>query len=80
MTQVVEINGKPAVWIQVGAAEKVNVGNFSNVDVGPVTYGKWVEDLGEEELKKVIQDALWFVEALISEEREAVLESLKDNS
>lgn len=70
------INGKPAVWISVSAAEKINTGNFSNVDVGPVVYGKWVEDLPQKELKKEYQECLLFVETLVAEERSEVLKSL----
>jgi hypothetical protein len=66
------------VWIQVGAAEKINTGNFSNVDVGPILYGKWIEDKGEEENYKVVQQLQQeFVEAMVAEERMAVIESLK---
>ncbi len=72
------INGKPAVWIQVSAAEKVNVGNFSNVDIGPISYGKWHEDL--EDLKEVGKQIAFlqeFVEILVAEERQKVLDGLK---
>jgi len=64
------------VWIQVGAAEKINTGNFSNVDVGPVLYGKWVEDTGEQGVREEITKAQRFVEEIIADERQAVLESL----
>ena len=70
------INGKPGVWISVSAAEKVNTGNFSNVDVGPISFGKWVEDTGEEGIAKEIIAAQQVVEMIVAEERQSVVEAL----
>jgi len=73
-----EINGKPGVWIQVEACEKVSLGekSFSNVVIGPVTYGKWIEDKGDKENAKEIQYAQSIVESIVATERDAVLESM----
>jgi hypothetical protein len=72
----VMINGKPARWISVGAAEKINTGNFSNVDVGPVVTGRWVEDLGTDELPKQIKEEQDVVEEYVAAERQAILVAL----
>lgn len=77
--QTPEINGKPAVWIQVGAAEKVNIGNFSNVDVGPVVLGKWVEDLPLDELRGTIQELQEYVELIVADERAFILKSIAES-
>lgn len=80
LTETPVINGKPGIWIQTGAGEKVNLGNYSNADIGPVIVGKWIEDTGDsEQLEKEIQELTWFIEGIVAKEREAVLESLRDS-
>ena len=71
------INGKPAIWVQGGAAEKINIGNFSNVDIGPVVVGRWVEDLGTDALHEQIKEVQAVVEEYVSTERDFVVEEIK---
>jgi hypothetical protein len=71
----IEINGKPAVWVQVRVAEKINIGNFSNVDL-ELTYGRWVEDLGTDGVKSQFDEAFEVTEDHLANEREKVLKSI----
>jgi hypothetical protein len=74
---VPEINGKPAASITVGAEEKINLGNYSNVVIGPISVTRFVEDDDEvidQALRDTMQDR---VEALMAEERANILELVR---
>lgn len=68
-----EINGKPAVKITVSAAEKIGLPKFSNIDIGPVSITRFVED-DDEVVGKAIRDGQEFVELILGEERERIVE------
>lgn len=66
-----EINGKPAALIRVGAAEKVGLPKYSNVDIGPVSIERYVED-DEETIKVEMEKYQSLVEGFVADEREKV--------
>ena len=43
---VPEINGKPAAWVKVRVYDKINIGNYQNVEF-EAEAGRYVEDTPE---------------------------------
>lgn len=74
--EVPEINGKPAVRIKVGLGEKIGLPKFSNVDIGPISIERYVED-DDEVIVEELKQSLVMVEELMADEREKVSEWLK---
>lgn len=77
MTAVALINGKPAAWVSVQLAEKVGLPKFSNVDIGPIVIGKWVEDTPEAR-RAAMDEITAECEDVMMNERGKVLQFLKD--
>lgn len=72
-----EINGKPAAKITYGAAEKIGLPKYSNVDIGPVSVTRFVED-DPDTIAREMQDGLEFVETVLAEERARVVKAFRD--
>ena len=71
-------NGKPMIEIVAQASELVPVAQYANVTIGPVAVRRWVEDTGDaDDLKAEIQATQEIVQDVISEDREAVEESVR---
>lgn len=65
-------NGKPLIKISSSAAELIPTVPYGNVNVGPVTVERYVEDLGTDELKKDIRATQELSEEAIAEDRQTV--------
>lgn len=68
----VDANGKPLAIITVSCSEKVGLPNYSNVDVGPVTLTRFVED-DPQVREQAFADGMREVEKVVAVERGHVL-------
>lgn len=73
-----EINGKPAARVRNGAQELINIGNYSNVTIGPASVERFVED-DPDAIKEGMRECLMLSESVLAEERENVLKSIRDS-
>jgi hypothetical protein len=75
MSQVVEINGKPAALVSVRVEDKINIGNFQNVTV-EFGVSRWVEDDDDVIVAMHKHLAEQVCEPGLGEQREAILSSI----
>lgn len=71
-----EINGKPAAKITMGLHEKIGLPDFSNVDIGPISIERYVEDTQEARVAG-LREITAECEELLAEERKKVLDFLR---
>ena len=72
----VDEDGKPMALISMGAAEKVGLPNYSNVDIGPAVITRFVKD-EPAVIEQSMRDAVHLCETIISTEREIVQRDIK---
>ena len=66
-------NGKPMAKITMGASEKIGLPKYSNVDIGPASVTRFVED-DPDAIRDGLRESVKLCEEIIAEERGAVLE------
>ena len=71
MSQVPEINGKPAAKIHIHTGEKIGLPGYSNVEYG-VSVTRYVEDT-DIAISTAWDDASKLAEQFMAEQREAVV-------
>jgi hypothetical protein len=72
----VDDKGKPLALVTMGCSEKVGLPKYSNVDLGPASITRFVPD-DNEAIAAALRENLELAEQVISEEREAILELVK---
>lgn len=72
-------NGKPLAMVSMGAAEKVPTVQYGNVDLGPATVTRWVDD-NPEAIRQGLTECVKACEEIIAKERGLVLSSLESRS
>jgi len=70
-----EETGAPMAKIMVGREEKLNIGNYSNVTIGPASITKFVRD-DEEYVRQAYKDCYELIEEILKEKREILLEEI----
>lgn len=69
--------GKPAIKIMASFSEKIGLPNYSNVEVGPISVTRYVEDGDDDHVAEEIRKTARIVENFLAEEREFVLKTLQ---
>ena len=72
----VDLKGNPMALISMGAAEKIGLPKFSNVDIGPALVTKFVLD-DPTSIREGLRECVRACEEIIAEEREVVLDLVK---
>ena len=75
---VLDPNGKPFAKIVVCVSEKIGLPNYSNVDLGPISMTRYVED-NEAARTEAFKMMTREVEAVVAQERAHVLSALGHN-
>lgn len=65
-------NGKPLAQVSCGAAELIPTVQYGNVSVGPIIVKRWVEDDGDDDLKKKVRATQELCEEAVAEDRKTV--------
>jgi hypothetical protein len=71
----VDANGKPLAMVSMAASELVNLGNYSNVTVGPAMVTRFVEDTPQSRAQG-LKECTVEVEDVVARERQVVYETL----
>jgi hypothetical protein len=72
-------DGNPMALVSQQVSELINLGNYSNVTVGPSSIHRFVKDT-EEDRREGLRECSKDVEKILSEEREFVLESIRQQA
>lgn len=72
----VDDDGKPMALVSSGASEKIGLPNYSNVDIGPASVTRYVED-SPEAIQEGLKECTQLCEVIIANEREKVLEIIQ---
>lgn len=65
-------DGKPLAQVSMTLSEKIGLPNYSNIDVGPATVTRFVEDTAEAR-DQGLRECTDGCEKILAEERELVL-------
>jgi hypothetical protein len=73
---VIGENGQPMTWVAFRVHELIGLPNYSNVTIGPVEQGRWVESTPEA-IKLAYDEMAKQVEDILAVHREVVLNFIK---
>lgn len=69
-------DGKPMSKVHFHVGEKIGLPNYSNVDIGPASVERFVEDTPEA-IEEGLRDATAAAEKILAEDRDKVLAAVR---